>query len=58
VPEGSIGRVNANRVILWDDTGSIGYGTDVEMVKDMVQLEYSPQSNGVRDMFMSKDLAP
>lgn len=58
VPEGSIGTVNSNRVIEWDDIGSIGYGTDVELVKDMVQLIFSPESNRVRDMYAAKELAP
>lgn len=58
VPEGAIGTVNGTKVIEWDDIGSIGYGTDVELVKDMVQLLSSSESNRVREMYAAKDLPP
>merc|ERR1719469_1532116 len=55
---GTVGTVNSNHVIEWDDAGSVGYGTDVELVKDMVQLVSTPGSNRVRDMYMTKELSP
>lgn len=58
VPSGSVGTVNGNHVIEWDDTGSIGYGTDVELVRGMVQLISSPVTSRVREMYMNKGLAP
>eukprot|EP00927_Polykrikos_kofoidii_P053617 TRINITY_DN48210_c0_g1_i1.p1 TRINITY_DN48210_c0_g1~~TRINITY_DN48210_c0_g1_i1.p1 ORF type:complete len:272 (+),score=56.15 TRINITY_DN48210_c0_g1_i1:124-939(+) len=58
VPEGSIGTVNNNHVIEWDDTGSIGYGTDMELVRGMVELVSSPVSNRVREMYLAKELRP
>lgn len=58
VPVGSVGTVNSNHVIEWDDTGSIGYGTDVELVKDMVELIHSPSTSKVRSMYQAKELSP
>lgn len=55
---GSVGTVNSNYVIEWDDTGSIGYGTDVELVRDMVDLIACPKANGVRQKYEAKELSP
>jgi len=61
VPEGSVGIVNGTKAIEWVNTtelGSIGYETDVELVKGMVQLISSSESNRVKERYLAKELAP
>jgi len=58
VPKESLGIVNSNNVIEWDDTGSIGYGTDVDLVKHMVELVSVPRTNRIREMYVSNELSP
>lgn len=59
VAEGTIGIVNGAKAIEWiTELGSIGYETDVELVKGMVQLVSMSDPNRVKERYLAKELAP